>query len=374
VNRRGGIKSRGFTIVELLIVIAIIIMLMGILIVAINAATRTAQGANTRSLMASLKQGLARFRGDFGYLPPVLGDPSPTVLTAEDHDLRKLFDPRGSDLQWDAGSGDDILPEGPDETLNGDYAANVQEWYSVTTLTDYLLGYGHHYQDGYGYVPPDPGPESWLDEKPPLGIRTPGQDGVWGATVYGAADGALADRMQGASDNLDIGQVYGPYVDLKDERMLASVKAVEGTEPLYDAQGYLKVVFPGENGYDADNPKVFVDYWGNPIRYYRRLYAPGDLRSPYRRLDRTRPEPTLSDVFLLRPFRVDPGNAIDAPFADAGGDTTTTAALNSAEFALFSAGPDRFFNPDLRYDDPDDPGNTRGTDLFNEDNIVELGP
>jgi hypothetical protein len=71
---------------------------------------------------------------------------------------------------------------------------------------------------------------------------------------------------------------------------------------------------------------------------------------------------------------VDPGNAIDAPFADAGGDTTTTAALNSAEFALFSAGPDRFFNPDLRYDDPDDPGNTRGTDLFNEDNIVELGP
>ncbi|MHC4786270.1 MAG: type II secretion system protein, partial [Planctomycetota bacterium] len=63
--------TRGFTIVELLIVIAVIIMLMGILIVAINAATRTAQGANTRSLMSSIKQGLVRFRADMGYLPPV---------------------------------------------------------------------------------------------------------------------------------------------------------------------------------------------------------------------------------------------------------------------------------------------------------------
>jgi hypothetical protein len=180
--------------------------------------------------------------------------------------------------------------------------------------------------------------------------------------------------MQSESANVSIGQVYGPYLDLKDERMLAGVKAVEGGESLYDSQGYLKVVFPGENGYDPNNPKVLVDYWGNPIRYYRRLYSPGDLRSPYRRMDLSLAEPTLSDVFLLRPFAVDPGNAIDGPIGDFGGDTTTTTSLNSAEFALFSAGPDRFFNPDLRYDDPDDPGNDRGTDLFNEDNIVELGP
>ena len=67
------------------------------------------------------------------------------------------------------------------------------------------------------------------------------------------------------------------------------------------------------------------------------------------------------------------GTGINARFADAGGDKASTRALNTAEFALFSSGADRTFNPDLRYDDPVSTGNTLGTDLSNEDNIVELG-
>ena len=62
---------------------------------------------------------------------------------------------------------------------------------------------------------------------------------------------------------------------------------------------------------------------------------------------------------------------------DAGEDNTgeeQDPAKECAEFALFSAGPDRDFNPYLRYDAPNDGGNTLGTDLFNKDNIVELGP
>ena len=77
---------------------------------------------------------------------------------------------------------------------------------------------------------------------------------------------------------------------------------------------------------------------------------------------------------------VAPGNAIDgigdysqASYAPQG-DPTTTAALNSAEFALFSSGPDGLFNQDIRYDSPSDPANTAGTSFANEDNIVELGP
>ena len=93
-----GPKPRGFTIVELLIVIAVIILLLSILIVAVNAATRTAQSASTRTLMNSMKQALVRFKADIGYYPPVLGDVSPTDFTPDNHDLRKLFDPRGEDL------------------------------------------------------------------------------------------------------------------------------------------------------------------------------------------------------------------------------------------------------------------------------------
>ena len=82
--------------------------------------------------------------------------------------------------------------------------------------------------------------------------------------------------MGGSNSNIDRGKVYGPYLELKDESLLAS------TDGTVDAQERLQVSFPGDAGYNADNPKVIVDYWGNPIRYYRRLYAPGSLKSPYR--------------------------------------------------------------------------------------------
>jgi type II secretory pathway pseudopilin PulG len=360
---------RAFTIVELLIVIAVIIMLMGILIVAINAATRTAQGANTRSLMSSIKQALVRFKADIGYYPPVLGDPTPQVFDPPgEHDLRKLFDPRG-EFPWEWGDGDDVVPEDSDGNPNDVYVERIQEWHSVTSLAEYLLGYGNHNQDGYGVIDPTNPNDTYAQEQPPVAIRDPGRDGVWGATIHGDADGSLWARMRGDDPRVDTGKVYGPYLDLKDERMLAAVSAGEP----YDSQGKLRLSFPGGGDFDPDNPKVIVDYWGNPIRYYRRLYSPGDLRSPYRRMNRTPPllpEATLSDVFVLRPFEVDPGAAIDVPGespddrSDADGDTTTTIALNSAEFALFSAGADRNFDETVRYD----------AEGYNQDNIVELGP
>ena len=134
-----------------------------------------------------------------------------------------------------------------------------------------------------------------------------------------------------------------------------------------------------DEGGVVEAARGIVDYWGKPIRYYRKLYAPGDLRTPYRRINRTvqprLPEPTLADVFLLRPYEVAPGGAIDSIWvddADNGGDTTITATLKSAEFALFSSGADRAFDPTVRYDARD--YNDDGVDYSNQDNIVELGP
>jgi type II secretory pathway pseudopilin PulG len=379
VKRWGGISRgcsgaagpRGFTIVELLIVIAVIIMLMGILIVAINAATRTAQGTNTRALMSSMKQALVRFKGDVGYLPPVLGNTTETIIDDPvDHGLRKLFDPRGGGNPPAWGDGNDILPEWPTQPpqANDAYIVNVQDWYSVTTLPEFLLGYGHHQQDGYGYIPDDlPGGGSFPDERPALGFRDPGHDGVWGATMNNG-DGGLASRMQGVSESVDTGKVYGPYLELRDEQAVAAVE-------WNSLQGEFDVFYPGDGNYNPHGPKVLLDYWGKPIRYYRKLYSPGDLRSPYRRMNRTPPmlpEATLADVFLLRPYEVEPGAAIDSIWADAEGDTTITATLKSAEFALFSAGPDRAFDPTTRYDARDN--NDDGVDYSNQDNIVELGP
>ena len=89
-DRGGGDAARAMTIVELLVVMAIILVLLSIVVVAVAAATKTAQGASTRALMGSIKQGLVRFKEDVGYYPPVLGAPPPVAMT---EDLRKLFDP-----------------------------------------------------------------------------------------------------------------------------------------------------------------------------------------------------------------------------------------------------------------------------------------
>ncbi len=334
----------GFTIVELLIVTAMIILLLSILIVAVNRASRTAQITNTRALMNSISQSLERFKEDVGYYPPVLGADRSLVVDA-------IPDP--------------TIPNPPDDPV---YVEAVQDWYSATSLAEYLLGYGHHNQDGYGFVPPLQGGPLYDDESPPLGLRHPGFDGVWGATVNGAADGSLEARMSGTNPNIDTGKVFGPYLQLKDERLIAS------TDGTFDQNGNLNVYFPGEGNYNDDHPKVMTDYWGRPIRYYRTVYKPGAIKYPFRALGLGGFTPTLADVFVLRPWEVDPGAATDSPIADFGGqgDTTATYALKTAAFAMFSPGPDRSQDATTRFDVND--GDRDDIDGENEDNIVEVGP
>jgi len=326
----------GFTIVELLIVTAMIILLLSILVVAVNRASRTAQITNTRALMNSISQSLERFNEDVGYYPPVLG-------ADRSLDVNEIPDP--------------TISNPPDDSA---YVQDVQDWYSVTSLAEYLLGYGYHNQDGYGFVPPRQGGPLYDDESPPLGLRHPGFDGVWGATVNGAADGSLGARMSGTNPNIDTGKVYGPYLQLKDERLVAS------TDDTLDSFGNLNVYFPGEGNYNNNDPKVITDYWGRPIRYYRTVYKPGAIKYPFRAASLGGFTPTLADVFVLRPWEVDPGAATDSPIADFGaqGDTTATYALKTAAFALFSAGADRSLTFDRRFDESE----------FNKDNIVEVGP
>ncbi|MEE8460233.1 MAG: type II secretion system protein [Phycisphaerales bacterium] len=356
--------------IELLVVIGVVVTLLGILVVAVGSAAKTAQKANTRALMNSMKVALHQFRTDIGYLPPILGEVKVHPFTGPTDPLRGLFDPRGSDGVWN-GDGEEIFPESPTGGTNSSYSVNIQEWYSLTTLAEYLLGYGGRDQDGYGVDALG----NFGEEQPALGFRHPSPDGVWGATI-GGASGGLDDRMRATAGsqfdvNLVAGKVYGPYLELKDPNLLAS----------YDGNN---VNYPGDAGYLPGDPKVIVDYWGRPIRYYRRLYSPGALNSPFRTFGGTRP-PTLSDVFVLRPFEIDPGSAIDgigdmseASYLAGTGDTSTTVALNSAEFALLSSGPDGRLNQDIRFDSPDDSGNQPfggpATTFANEDNIVELGP
>lgn len=328
-NMAGRIRG-GFTIVELLIVTAMIILLLSILVVAVNRASRTSQITNTRALMNSISQSLERFKEDVGYYPPVLG-------VDRSLDVTEIPDP--------------TILDPPDDP---DYVQSVQDWFSYTSLAEYLLGYGEGLEDGYGYAN--------FNETPMTGIRDPGPDAVWGATV-GGGGGTLSER----NPPLD-GKRFGPYLQLQDDRLLASM---DGT---MDSFGNLNVYFPGEGNYNDNDPKVITDYWGRPIRYYRTVYKPGAIKYPFRAASLGGFTPTLADVFVLRPWEVDPGAATDSPIADFGGqgDTTATYALKTAAFALFSAGADRSLDWMSRFDINDPDGDKISGE--NEDNIVEVGP
>lgn len=348
--------SRAFTIIELLTVVGIVIVLLSIIIVAVNAAMRSSQRSSTQALMTQISTALTQFQSDIGYLPPVLD---------ENRDYFEPPTPRNID---DAANFPTVFEE-------------TQDWWSVTSLPEYLLGYGDATEDGFG-------PNNWklvaddatLDlatTDGALGIRHPGTDGYWG--VGGSSGlGTLDARREalgpsGGNARYLQGRAYGPYIELRSDSLLAAVIELKD-------DGSFTMAFPGEANYDPDLPKAIVDYWGQPIRYYRKPYVPGMPNQDYRRgmynrdgakLDRA---PTLSDVILLRPWQVAVGQEVDGvrdglPFNPDDGDPTTSRTLQSANFGLFSSGPDRRLVKDKRVD----ADITAGDQEYNRDNIVELG-
>ena len=325
---------RAFTLTELLVTIGIIVVLLGVLSTVIGVGARRAQIASTTFLMSSISEGIEAFRTDHGYVPPALG-------------LRDSFA---------NGQGRDVLVPP---------VVNSQTFKSYTTIAEYLLGYGNRLEDGYGGVGVPAANTPGSRELPALGFRAPTSDGCWGAidnpwltTLPQSARGYYRYRNPlrlssnpAASGNTAVleGRVFGPYLDLKDESSLAGLAGYNT-----DGSPILVMQDQGVANFDA-LPKVLVDYWGQPITFYRRPYLGTDLKSP-------NPQLNLGDVVALRPWQFGTTETATG-IADAVGDASTSASLVGATFALFSAGPNRRFNATVRAD----------TDLFNEDNLVETG-
>ena len=249
-----------------------------------------------------------------------------------------------------------------------------------SALADYLLGYGHRGEDGYGIqrvngVASGSSSDPGFKEAPPFGIRSPGADGCWGAIdapqpnlvnfkgYYRARNpgrAALPPPVTGTGWNAQVveGRVYGPYIDQIDERLLGGLTG-------FDASGRPIILTRDQLGtttavdFDA-LPKCILDYWGEPIAYYRTPYGGDDLRSNV-------PAPDggyldLGDVFCLREWEIDSSEQ-SAGAVDANGDNSSSASMKGAVFALLSRGGDRAYDRTVR----------RDASEFNKDNVVQAG-
>jgi prepilin-type N-terminal cleavage/methylation domain-containing protein len=67
-------RTKGFTLIEMLIVISIITILGGLVLVAIGAASRTSKERATEAIMKQLEAALMRYESDFQDYPPSDGD------------------------------------------------------------------------------------------------------------------------------------------------------------------------------------------------------------------------------------------------------------------------------------------------------------
>jgi prepilin-type N-terminal cleavage/methylation domain-containing protein len=343
-RRNGSAVRRAFTLTELLTVVAIIVLLIGTVTVAVGAATRKAQRTKTQFLLGSIASGLGQFQTDFGYLPPV------------------LMARQGGETAGNRGFARDVTAVGQ--------VGNLQQWFSYTTLAEYLIGYGNRSEDGYGVrLAGSAGPGT--KENPPFGIRAPGSDGAWGAidapqNAYAAFPGLYRARNPNRDasplplndanwNSVGIeGRVYGPYLELTDEKLLGGLKG-------FDAQGNPIIVTNDQLDPNFETyPKVILDYWGTPISYYRAPYAGSDLRSELS--NGSDGFVNLGDVFALRPWDFATGQEVQS-VADGSGDAFTVASLKGAAFALLSRGPDRLFDRNVR----------RDVEEYNKDNIVETG-
>ena len=349
------INRRGFTIIELLTVVGIIVVLVGLLVVAVSSASKAAQSASTRSMMGAVSRALTQFKTDMGYLPPVLG--FPTTGASQNGSVGYLRDL--------------VLPPiltGGSTPLE---ATQIQNYYSMTAMVEYLIGPGGRDEDGYGAIGIPANTTQGFKELPPAGIRSPLKDGVWGAYsnpnqgTQSLGNFSRRNLPQGIAANTSTvanvsGRILGPYLELKDGSLLG---AIVGTDSV---TGQPIVARAGDNNWSPTAPKVLLDYYGQPIRYYRKGYANGDPK----RIGGKQVGGgsgvgigwDLSDIFVLRPQKFEPNTEMDG-IADNNGDPTTSRSLQMADFALFSSGPNQRADFTVR----------RDATLFNEDNVVEVG-
>jgi len=187
----GSVSRRGFSLVELLVVVAVIALLVTLVTVVASGALRSAGDARSAGILRSVGQGIAVFESDHGYVPPLVLEGATAGSTASG-----MLTPE--------------LLRVASNLSNSDVRERVREqrYMSEYSLTVYLLGIGRLNPDAdatdYGL---NPSGFAGHDGEAGPGLKSPGSTRAW------------ADPRALNSDTIEIsptrqGRVYGPYLDL----------------------------------------------------------------------------------------------------------------------------------------------------------------
>jgi len=234
-RNRTRLARDGFTLIEIMVVIAIIGLLVAVLLPAFGTVRTRARVVQTKGLFSALDTGLVLFRSEerlAAGLPPSHSDnPSDPQLIA---------DPRGQKSQHVRIAGAHLLVHA-------------------------LLG-----ADGLG----------------PPGFRDLDQDGVWWNDTYGLpvdGDGAYALDADGNEKRTR----YGGTVSL-DDKVKETVKSLRQL----DEEGVIvNLETANSQGDMALDEPMFLDPWGGPVLYYkantasRRIVSDSEHAGVYRQED-----------------------------------------------------------------------------------------
>ena len=217
MSRPSPTAARAFTLIELMVVIAIILVVIGIASSAYIGVKRKSFNVATEATMTAMANGIDMFKADMGYIPPLMLD--------------------APEVNYDTDDWCTVV------TSREDAANKLREerYHSITSLSVYLVGIGElspnptatdvDRHDGHG------GP----------GFRDPGIDRAWG----GARERSLERHTV-----TNRGRVFGPYLEVGDSDIVRKSEASDYPEDSNLTGSYERM-------------SVILDAWGTPIRYYR---------------------------------------------------------------------------------------------------------